>query len=317
MQALFFTQTGSLDELHLAERPIPTPQADEVLVKIHAAAINPSDAKNVEGLMRHTTLPRIPGRDFAGTVVGGALELLGKSIFGTGGELGFTRDGTHAEYCALPAGALALLPNGMSFEQGASLGVGCVTAVTALDRSSVQQGETVVITGASGAVGRAAAGLARLRGALVIGIVRNAERAVGLAGICNETIVAHAESLAEAVMNYTNGRGADVVIDTIGGAYFGAAIQTLAGGGRLVVMSATGSRRAEFDLLHFYRKEAHIIGVNTLRLDFIACARLLTLHSEELHAALPPYRTLPLTEFQNGYRETLERPSPEKIVFVM
>ena len=71
MRALKFDQTGSLDDLHMEEVPLPTPAAGEVLVEIKAAAINPSDIKNVQGKMHETTVPRIPGRDFAGMIVKG------------------------------------------------------------------------------------------------------------------------------------------------------------------------------------------------------------------------------------------------------
>lgn len=101
MRALRFHKTGSLDELSVEEVSRPNPAADEVLVQMKAAAINPSDLKNVQGKMSMTTLPRIPGRDFAGVVVAGPAELSGKAVFGSGGNLGFRRDGSHAESLVL------------------------------------------------------------------------------------------------------------------------------------------------------------------------------------------------------------------------
>ena len=89
MRALKFDQTGSLDDLHMEEVPLPAPAAGEVLVEVKAAAINPSDIKNVQGKMHETTVPRIPGRDFAGMIVKGPDQLLGQSVFGSGGNLGF------------------------------------------------------------------------------------------------------------------------------------------------------------------------------------------------------------------------------------
>ena len=102
MRALKFYQTGSLDNLHIEEVPLPSPRPGEVLVQIKAAAVNPSDIKSVQGKMHETTVPRIPGRDFAGTIVQGPGEVLGQSVFGSGGNLGFGRDGSHAEFVALP-----------------------------------------------------------------------------------------------------------------------------------------------------------------------------------------------------------------------
>src|SRR5271168_3898599 len=110
MRALKFYQTGSLDNLRIEEVPMPIPAAGELLLQVKAAAINPSDVKNVQGKMHETTVPRIPGRDFAGTIVQGPDELLGKPVFGSGGNLGFGRDGSHAEYLAVPVTAVIPLP---------------------------------------------------------------------------------------------------------------------------------------------------------------------------------------------------------------
>ena len=102
VRGLLFRNTGSLDNLKVAELPLPVPKAGEVLVQVLAAAINPSDVKNVLGKMAETKPPRVPGRDFAGRVVTGDSHWEGKSVFGTGGNLGFSRDGSHAEFVAVP-----------------------------------------------------------------------------------------------------------------------------------------------------------------------------------------------------------------------
>src|SRR6516225_3169374 len=98
MRALRFDKTGSLEALKVSDIPKPTPGPNEVLVEVKAAAVNPSDIKNVLGGMHETTVPRTPGRDFAGTVVAGPSHLIGQSVFGSGGDLGFRRDGSHAEF---------------------------------------------------------------------------------------------------------------------------------------------------------------------------------------------------------------------------
>jgi NADPH:quinone reductase len=128
MRALRFAKTGSLDELNVRDVPIPTPAPGEVLVQVKAAAINPSDVKNVLGKMHETTVPRTPGRDFAGVVVGDGGERSGQAVFGSGGNLGFGRDGSHAEYLAVPANAVLPLPRNLSFAQAAGIGIPYVTA---------------------------------------------------------------------------------------------------------------------------------------------------------------------------------------------
>src|SRR3974377_925533 len=110
MRALRFEKTGSLDALQVANIPKPAPGPNEVLVEVKAAAVNPSDIKNVLGGMHETTVPRTPGRDFAGTVVAGPPQLLGQSVFGSGGDLGFRRDGSPAEFVTVPEGPVVLKP---------------------------------------------------------------------------------------------------------------------------------------------------------------------------------------------------------------
>ena len=87
MRAAVIRKFGSLT---VEEVPSPEPRGDEVLAEVRAAAINPSDVKNVAGAMHGTTLPRIPGRDFAGVVKRGPADLVGKEVWGTGGDIGFT-----------------------------------------------------------------------------------------------------------------------------------------------------------------------------------------------------------------------------------
>ena len=103
MKAVRMTRHGKPDVLTVADVPTPSPGAGEALVRIEAASINPSDVKNVQGVMEQTTLPRTPGRDFAGVVEAGPTAWIGAEVWGTGGDTGFTRDGSHAEYILVPA----------------------------------------------------------------------------------------------------------------------------------------------------------------------------------------------------------------------
>ena len=93
MRALQFTEFGPVSNLRLIELPDPTVDSATAIVKVAAGAISPSDVKNVEGTMEHTTLPRVPGRDYAGTVIHGPVEWIGVEVWGTGGEIGYSVDG--------------------------------------------------------------------------------------------------------------------------------------------------------------------------------------------------------------------------------
>ena len=134
MKALYIEKHGAIDDLKVNEVPRPSITPNEVLVKVEAAGINPSDLGSVQGKFLGSVLPRIVGRDFAGTVVEGPDDLIGTEVWGTGGDLGVSRNGTHAEYLAIPRQALAPRPKNLSAEAAAAAGVPFVTAFSALVR---------------------------------------------------------------------------------------------------------------------------------------------------------------------------------------
>ncbi|HYY45342.1 MAG TPA: alcohol dehydrogenase catalytic domain-containing protein, partial [Actinomycetota bacterium] len=112
MQAVLIERFGDPSELRRKDVSRPDPGEGEVLVEVHAAAVNRSDVLNARGSFASTTLPRIPGRDFAGIVVEGPSEIVGTEVWGTGGgKLGYTRDGTHAQYIVLPKAAVVPKPD--------------------------------------------------------------------------------------------------------------------------------------------------------------------------------------------------------------
>src|SRR3954452_12005913 len=153
MRALRFARTSSLDNLDVATIDRPVPLAGEVLVRVQAAAINPSDVENVLGKFDLTTVPRTPGREFAGVVEQGPSEWMGRPVFGTGADLGFRRDGSHAEYVTVPVEAVQVRPERLGPKQAAALGLPYMTAWAAVvDAAGLAAGETVLITGVTGAV---------------------------------------------------------------------------------------------------------------------------------------------------------------------
>src|SRR6202035_5093662 len=169
MRAIRFKGFGDPSVLELAEVEAPAVGETTALVRVMAASINPSDVKNVAGAMKQTRLPRIPGRDFAGVVEAGPSEWIGRAVWGTGGDTGFTRDGTHAEVIAVPVISLRRKPDILSFDEAASGGVNYIAAWCGREAAGLQAGETVLLMGASGGVGGAAAQIARRLGARVIG----------------------------------------------------------------------------------------------------------------------------------------------------
>jgi len=276
MKAVRLTRFGDPDVLVITEMPTLTPNVGEARIRVEAASINPSDVKNVQGAMSQTTLPRTPGRDYAGVVEAGPEAWLGAEVWGTGGDVGFTRDGTHAQQLVVPVASLRRKPSTLSFEQAASVGVNYMAAWRGLvDGAGLGAGETVALIGAGGGVGNAAAQIARRLGARVVGVDRSPPRPdAAILGIADPLIVG-ATDAAAAVREATQGRGADVVFDAVGGVMFRQALACLAIGGRLIEISATGAREVSFDLADFYHNESRLIGVDTLKLDLVRSADVL------------------------------------------
>ncbi|RMQ51190.1 putative dehydrogenase [Pseudomonas cichorii] len=274
MKALQFSRTGDLAALAYLELPNPVPAAGEVLIQVKAAGLNPSDVKNVLGRFPYTTLPRIPGRDFAGVVIEGPQELLGQEVWGTGKEPGFFRDGSHAGFLTLPAKGVALKPKALSFAQAASLGVPYTTAWDALQRGLVGGETRLLVIGANGAVGSAAMALGKILGAQVLGAVRRPEhledlQAAGFDGILLDT----PQALACQVDASFKG-GADVIFDTTG-FWLPAAVSALAPFGRIAIIAAPVDGHVQLPALALYRKGGSVVGINSLLYDCEACAGML------------------------------------------
>jgi NADPH2:quinone reductase len=318
MKALRFDRTGDLAALHLTDLPAPPLLAGEVLVQVRAAGLNPSDVKNVQGRFPYTTLPRTPGRDFAGVVVAGPEAMLGWEVWGTGKELGFIRDGSHAELLAVPAEGVAPKPESLSFAQAASCGVPYTTAWEALERAGADAGRSLVVIGAAGAVGRAAVALGRWRGARVAGAVRRTEHAENLIAQGVPVIVlGEGESLPDAVRARFPA-GADVIFDTTG-AWLPAAVPALAPFGRIAVIAAPADGKVSLPVLDLYRRGGSVVGINSLLHDTRACAHMLERFGPAFDSGRLPLpqgiRERPLDDAIAAYGE-VDRGAGEKIVFV-
>lgn len=294
MRAVRFKAFGDPSVLEVAEIAAPAIGETTALIRTMAASINPSDVKNVGGAMKQTTLPRTPGRDFAGVVEAGPAEWIGAAVWGTGGDTGFTRDGTHAEMIAVPVASLRRKPDTLSFDQAASVGVNYMAAWRGLEAAGLGAGETVLLIGAGGGVGGAAAQIARRIGARVIGADRHAPHPdAPILGSADKLIIG-AEDLPADVRATTDGKGADVVFDLVGGIMFRNAVDSLALRGRLIEIAATGRREVSFDLADFYHNESCLYGIDTLKYDLTASAAVLEALTPGFVAG--DYRAAPITE---------------------
>ncbi|MBT9502088.1 MAG: zinc-binding alcohol dehydrogenase family protein [Burkholderiaceae bacterium] len=305
-------------ELITLTRPVATP--GHAVVEVHAAAVNPSDVKAALGLMPHAIWPRTPGRDFAGRVVDGPAEWLGVEVWGTGGDLGITRDGSHARYLVLPLQALCRKPAAASMAAAATVGVPFITAHEGLRRAGLKgPGQTLIVFGANGKVGQAAIQLATRAGASVIGVDRDSAGYAGHASGSVQFIDGTLPDLGARLLAATGGRGADIAYNTVGSPYFAAALESLAVGGTQILIS-TIDRQVPFDILAFYRRNLQMLGVDTLKLSAIECAAILrTLAAGFDDGSLRPFAVddtslIPLDEAADAYRRVLGG-SRERVVF--
>lgn len=284
-------KAASIDELVLHVEPDAELAcgADEVVVEVRAAGVNRSDVSAALGRMPQAMWPRTPGREWAGVVLQGPAELVGREVFGAGGDLGITRDGTHASRLAVHRDAAVMKPDALSLTEAGALGVPFVTALEGFHRAGMPRADDVVLVmAANGKVGQAAAQIAAMHGARVFGVTRRAEAFAQ--GHCPVRMIdASHEDVAAIVRDETGGQGADIVFNTVGSPYFAAANAAMAHGGRQILI-ATIERNVPFDIFAFYRGRHSFFGVDSLALDARASAAL-------LRALLPGFESGALRPF--------------------
>jgi len=305
MQAIVYHRYGSPDVLELQEIPKPTPAESEVLIRIHAASVNPYDWHFLRGHpsfirlfigLRNPKSPRL-GADVAGVIelVGSKIQTLkpGDAVFGAA-------KGSFAEYaCATPS-QLALKPSDISFEQAACLPIAGITALQGLrDKAKVQAGQNVLINGAAGGVGTFAVQIAKSYGARVTGVcsTRNIEmvRSIG----ADEVIDYTREDFARSAQRY------DLLFDLVGNRALADCLSVIQPHGTYVSCGGGGPDRTTMDLL------AGLLQ-NAVRSHFVSQKMpglLAKINSEDLAllASLVQKGTLtPIVDHSSSLRETAE-----------
>ena len=252
MRAAWYEGFGPARQvLNLGEMEDPEPGAGEVLVRLHASGINPSDVKLRAGARPGATMafPRIvPHSDGAGVVValGDGVDAFSEGdrvwVANAGWQRAF---GTAAELVALPADLVAPLPEGTSFAEGACLGIPALTAWYALAGDGPIEGQTVLVTGGAGSVGRYACQMAGLLGARVITTVSSGEKAAhsGAADWINY----RTEDVAARIMAMTGGAGVDRVVDVDFAANQATSLAVLKPGGVIASYASASVMRPELD----------------------------------------------------------------------
>ena len=219
MKAAYYEKNGSArDVLHVGDVATPEPGLGEVRVRLAASGVNPSDVKSRQGSTRKITWPRlIPQSDGAGTIdaVGDGVPALriGERVWVWNGQ--WKRAfGTAAEYIVLPAAAAAPLPPGVSFEEGACLGIPAMTAYHAVHLAEVTKDSTIFVSGGAGSVSQYVIQFAKMAGAQAITTVSSAEKAaIAREAGADHTIDYKREDVGARVMELTGKRGADAIIE--------------------------------------------------------------------------------------------------------
>jgi NADPH:quinone reductase len=263
MKALRCNAFGPIDTLRVEELPSPTPAAGQVLVDVHAASINYPDTLIVQGLYQvKPPLPFTPGAELAGviTAVGDGVKHLkvGDRVIASTGTGGFAQQAIAEAARVLP------LPNGMSFEAGASFVLAYGTSLHALKTiGKLQAGETLLVLGAAGGVGIAAIEIAKAMGARVIAAASSdSKRALARQAGADETVDYTQPEWRREVERLTAGQGADVVYDAVGGAYAEPALRATAWRGRYLVVGFAAGEIPKLPLNLALLKERAIIGVH-------------------------------------------------------
>jgi zinc-binding alcohol dehydrogenase/oxidoreductase len=320
MLAVQITPPVALDDLKPAEIMEPEAGPGEVLVRVHAAALNHRDLYLLQGGRTPPGQSFVIGSDGAGTIeaIGPGVREAGvgdhvliypsmrwgnkENAPGPGFEvLGGADNGTFAQYIALPLENVRRKPDHLSWEEAAALPLSGLTAYRALvHRAGLQAGESVLIHGIGGAVALAALQIAVIKGARAIVTSSSdakLERAKELGAAV--TINYAQTDWMEAVTKATEGEGVDVVLESVGQATFPGSVAAVKAGGRIVTFSTTTGGMPTINIRELFWKQASILGTTMgSPLDFTGLLELYRTHS--LHPVID--RTYPLVEVGAAFR---------------
>ncbi|WP_028532722.1 NAD(P)H-quinone oxidoreductase [Paenibacillus sp. UNC217MF] len=244
MKGVIVNKPGGPDQLEITELPSPQPQAGELLIEIHAAAVNRTDIVMREGKAGYATNP-ILGVEVAGTDI----EVNGESTYTVGDRvMGLVNGGGYAEYAVMPMDRAIPIPDSFSFADAAAIPEVFLTAYQTLYWiGKLQQGETVLIHAGASGVGTAAIQLAKqISKATVIVTAGSAEKLDFCRELGADVLINYKEqSFDEEVLRATNGQGADVILDFVGADYWAKNLASIKKEGRWVLIGVLGGVKVE------------------------------------------------------------------------
>lgn len=318
MKAIRVSAHGGPEVLKLEEIAKPSPSAGQVLVKVHAAGVNPVDTYIRSGAYTAMNLPYTPGFDAAGVV-----ESVGQNVtrFKPGNMVytSSTISGSYAEFALCAESSVHPFPSNITFPQAAGLGIPYATAYRALfQKAMARAGETVLVHGASGGVGTAAVQWARAAGLIVIGTTGTEEgRKLALLNGASFVLNHRAENYMDEVMRITDKRGVDVILEMLANVNLARDLSMLAKYGRVVVIGNRG--KIEINPRDAMGRDATILGMTLFNappadLQSVHAAIYAGLDNGTLRPVVG--KEFPLSEAAQAHTAVMESGAYGKIVLV-
>ena len=270
MIAIEITTPGDPEVLTPAERPVPSPGRDELLIKVAAAGVNRPDV-----MQRRGKYPPPPGAsDIPGLEVAGTVSAVGDGVreFRVGDRVcALVSGGGYAEYCVAPAPQCLPVPQSLDLTSAAAIPETYFTVWTnVFDRGRLRSGESMLVHGGSSGIGTTAIQLARARGARVFATAGSDEKCRACEQLGAERCINYRDAdFVAAVREATTGRGVDLVLDMIGAEYFSRNLEVLAVDGRLVEIATQRGAKAELNIALVMQRRLTITG-STLRARSVA-----------------------------------------------
>ena len=266
MHAIEITHFGAPDVLQICERPIPTPQAGEVLIKVHAAGVNRPDVLQRTG---HYPVPAgasdLPGLEVAGEIVDG--DVSGSTLQHGDMVCALVQGGGYAEYCVAPIEQCLPMPKGLNPLQAASLPETFFTVWSnVFDRARLGAGETLLVQGGTSGIGVTSLQIASALGHRVFATAGSEDKCRACEALGAERGINYrTEDFAVVIKQLTDSKGVDVILDMVGGDYIAREISCLADDGRIGLIALLGGAKANnVDLGQILRRRLTISG-STLR----------------------------------------------------
>jgi len=323
MKAIRINETGGPEVMHLEEIETPTPKAGEILIKVAAAGVNYADlAQRAGAYLTRTRTPTTLGIEIAGTVA--ALGTgINSPVVGT--RVAAFCEGGYAEFAISQANMVIPIPQGIDFVHAAALPLQGITAYQLLHESArIQPGESVLVHAAAGGVGTLAIQLAKLMGAgTVIGTASNAEKLDLIRRLGADVAINYTEQdWAEQVKNATGSKGADIILEMVGGTIAEQCLQCLAPFGRIVVYGAASGQITQFSGIQLMYKNQAIIGYwlasQLSRPERIAQAIMdLMQYLSKGKLEIIVGQTYPLAQAAEAHKAIAERKTTGKVVLLV